>query len=111
MDWEPFVQYIKGKAKNYQIKLGKVYAVGVGPGSPKYVTEIVKEIVQNCDIFNWLQIHSKNNREFNPMIKKSMKITMNDQEKSYQKILPELGDRTLVIPFTGDVNFSESESS
>ena len=34
---------------------------------------------------------------------------MNDQEKSYQKILPELGDRTLVIPFTGDVNFSESE--
>ena len=34
---------------------------------------------------------------------------MNDQEKSYQKILPELGDRILVIPFTGDVNFSESE--
>ena len=34
---------------------------------------------------------------------------MNDQEKSYQKILPELGNRTLVIPFTGDVNFSESE--
>ena len=30
--------------------MGKVYAVGVGPGSPKYVTEIVKEIVQNCDI-------------------------------------------------------------
>jgi cobalt-precorrin-7 (C5)-methyltransferase len=34
---------------------------------------------------------------------------MNNQEESYQKILPELGDRTLVIPFTGDVNFSESE--
>jgi cobalt-precorrin-7 (C5)-methyltransferase len=30
--------------------LGKVYAVGVGPGSSKYVTEIVKEIIQNCDI-------------------------------------------------------------
>jgi len=30
--------------------LGKVFAVGVGPGSPKYVTEIVKEIIQNCDI-------------------------------------------------------------
>ena len=28
-----------------------------------------------------------------------------DQEDSYQKILPELDDRTLVIPFTGDVNF------
>jgi len=36
-------------------------------------------------------------------------ITMNDQEDSYQKILPVLGDRSLVIPFTGDVNFSESE--
>ena len=24
--------------------------MGVGPGSPKYVTEIVKEIVQNCDV-------------------------------------------------------------
>ena len=30
--------------------MGKVFAVGVGPGSPKYVTEIVKDIVQNCDI-------------------------------------------------------------
>ena len=27
--------------------MGKIYAVGVGPGSPKYVTEIVKEIIQN----------------------------------------------------------------
>jgi len=69
----------------------KVYAVGVGPGSPKYVTGIVKEIIQNCDVVI------------------GYKYTMNDQEDSYQKILPELGDRTLVIPFTGDVNFSESE--
>jgi len=41
--------------------------------------------------------------------KEIYEITMKDQEESYQKILPELGDRTLVIPFTGDVNFSESE--
>jgi cobalt-precorrin-7 (C5)-methyltransferase len=41
--------------------------------------------------------------------KEIYEITMNDQENSYQKIFPELGDRTLVIPFTGDVNFSESE--
>ena len=34
---------------------------------------------------------------------------MNDQEKTYQKILPQLDDKTLIIPFTGDVNFSESE--
>jgi len=30
--------------------LGKVYAVGVGPGSPKYVTVIVQEMIQPCAI-------------------------------------------------------------
>ena len=88
--------------------MGKVYAVGVGPGSPKYVTEIVKEIVQNCDILIGYKYTLKT---IENLIggKEIYEITMNDQEKSYQKILPELGDRTLVIPFTGDVNFSESE--
>jgi len=88
--------------------LGKVFAVGVGPGSPKYVTEIVKEIVQNCDIVIGYKYTLKT---IESLIegKEIYEITMNDQEKSYQKILPELGDKTLVIPFTGDVNFSESE--
>jgi cobalt-precorrin-7 (C5)-methyltransferase len=88
--------------------LGKVFAVGVGPGSSKYVTEIVKEIVQNCDIVIGYKYTLKT---IESLIegKEIYEITMNDQEKSYQKILPELGDRTLVIPFTGDVNFSESE--
>ncbi len=88
--------------------MGKVFAVGVGPGSPKYVTEIVKEIVQNCDIVIGYKYTLKT---IESLIegKEIYEITMNNQEKSYQKILPELGDRTLVIPFTGDVNFSESE--
>ena len=88
--------------------MGKVYAVGVGPGSPKYVTEIVKEIVQNCDVLIGYKYTLKT---IESLIegKEIYEITMNDQENSYQKILPELGDRTLVIPFTGDVNFSESE--
>ena len=88
--------------------MGKVFAVGVGPGSPKYVTEIVKEIVQNCDIVIGYKYTLKTIEKFIEG-KEIYEITMNDQEKSYQKILPELGDRTLVIPFTGDVNFSESE--
>ena len=88
--------------------MGKVYAVGVGPGSPKYVTEIVKEIVQNCDILIGYKYTLKTIENLIEG-KEIYEITMNDQEKSYQKILPELGNRTLVIPFTGDVNFSESE--
>ena len=88
--------------------MGKVYAVGVGPGSPKYVTEIVKEIVQNCDVLIGYKYTLKTIEHLIDG-KEIYEITMNDQEKSYQKILPELGDRSLVIPFTGDVNFSESE--
>jgi len=88
--------------------LGKVFAVGVGPGSPKYVTEIVKEIILNCDIIIGYKYTIKT-IEHLVEGKEIYEITMNNQEESYQKILPELGDRTLVIPFTGDVNFSESE--
>jgi cobalt-precorrin-7 (C5)-methyltransferase len=88
--------------------LGKVFAVGVGPGSPKYVTEIVKEIVLNCDIIIGYKYTMKTIEHLIEG-KEIYEITMNNQEESYQKILPELGDRTLVIPFTGDVNFSESE--
>jgi cobalt-precorrin-7 (C5)-methyltransferase len=88
--------------------LSKVYAVGVGPGSSKYVTGIVKEIVQNCDIVIGYKYTLKTIEDL-IVGKEVYEITMNDQEDSYQKILPELGDRTLVIPFTGDVNFSESE--
>jgi len=88
--------------------LGKVYAVGVGPGSPKYVTEIVKEIILNCDIVIGYKYTLKTIEHLIEG-KEIYEITMKDQEESYQKILPKLGDRILVVPFTGDVNFSESE--
>ena len=88
--------------------MGKVYAIGVGPGSPKYVTEIVKEIIQNCDIVIGYKYTLKTIENLIEG-KEIYEITMKDQEESYQKILPKLGNRILVIPFTGDVNFSESE--
>ena len=88
--------------------MGKVYAVGVGPGSPKYVTEIVKDVVKNCDIVIGYKYTLKTIEELIEG-KEIYEITMNDQEKTYQKILPQLDDKTLIIPFTGDVNFSESE--
>ncbi|MGY5149987.1 MAG: precorrin-6y C5,15-methyltransferase (decarboxylating) subunit CbiE [Candidatus Nitrosopumilus sp. bin_68KS] len=88
--------------------MGKIFAVGVGPGSPKYVTEIVKEIIQNSDVIIGYKYTLKTIEHLIDG-KEIHEITMNDQEKSYQEILPKLGDRTLVIPFTGDVNFSESE--
>ena len=88
--------------------MGKVYAVGVGPGSPDYITENVKKIILESDVVigykYTLNIISNFLQE-----KEVYEITMEDQEITYQKIFKELGDRILVVPFTGDVNFSESE--
>lgn len=88
--------------------MGKIYAVGVGPGSPKYVTEIVREIIQNCHVVIGYKYTLKT-IEHLLKGKEVYEVTMNNQEDSYQNILPKLGEQTLVIPFTGDVNFSESE--
>ncbi len=94
--------------KNLRGKLGKIYAVGVGPGSPKYVTETVREIIQNCDVVIGYKYTLETIQDLLGG-KEIHEVTMGSQEESYQKILPALGKRNLVIPFTGDVNFSESE--
>lgn len=88
--------------------MGKVFAVGVGPGSPKYVTDIVKEIVTNCDIVIGYKYTLKTIEELIKG-KEVYEITMKDQEESYQKVSKTIGNKTCVVPFTGDVNFSESE--
>jgi len=88
--------------------MGKVFAVGVGPGSQNHVTELVRKIIVDADVVVGYKytldiisdlIHGK----------KTHTITMEDQEKTYQQIKKELGDKVLIVPFTGDVNFSESE--
>ena len=88
--------------------MGKVFAVGVGPGSPNYVTETVRKIVVDADVVvgykYTLDVIADLIKD-----KKTHVITMADQEETYQNVKKELGDGVLVIPFTGDVNFSESE--
>jgi cobalt-precorrin-7 (C5)-methyltransferase len=88
--------------------MGKVFAVGVGPGSRDYITEIVKKIIAGADVVvgyeYTLEIISNLIQG-----KKVHTITMEDQEKTHQQIKKDLGDGVLVVPFTGDVNFSESE--
>ncbi|HJU13472.1 MAG TPA: cobalt-precorrin-7 (C(5))-methyltransferase [Candidatus Nitrosotalea sp.] len=88
--------------------MGKVFAVGVGPGSPKYVTEIVKEIVLSCDVVIGYKYTLKTIEDL-IRGKEIHEITMQDQEEAYQKVAKSLGSKTCVVPFTGDVNFSESE--
>lgn len=88
--------------------MGKVFAVGVGPGSPKYVTDVVKDIVTNSDVIIGYKYTLKTIEELIKN-KEIHEITMQDQEEAYQKVSKSLGNRTCVVPFTGDVNFSESE--
>ncbi|MEM3064252.1 MAG: precorrin-6y C5,15-methyltransferase (decarboxylating) subunit CbiE [Candidatus Nitrosotenuis sp.] len=88
--------------------MGKVYAVGVGPGSSKYVTDIVKEAIRISDVIIGYKYTLST---IEPFLggKEVHEVTMKNQEEAYQKIAKTLGNRNLLIPFTGDVNFSESE--
>jgi len=88
--------------------MGRVFAVGVGPGSQNYITEIVRKTIVDADVV----VGHKYTLDIIASLiqgKKIHIITMKDQEKTYQQVKKELGDGVLVVPFTGDVNFSESE--
>jgi len=87
--------------------LNKVYAVGVGPGSPSFVPNVIKDVISKCDVvigygYTLKTIESFLNGQ------QTIEVTMKDQEDAYQKIAAE-DNHTILIPFTGDVNFSESE--
>jgi len=88
--------------------MSNVHVVGVGPGSPNYVTEVVKEIIKNSDIIVGYKYTLKTIEQLIDG-KEVHEITMRDQEDVYQSISKKLGEKKLVVPFTGDVNFSESE--
>ena len=88
--------------------MSKVFAVGVGPGSQNYITETVKKIILSADVVVGYK-YTLDTISSLIQNKKVHTITMESQEKTYQQIKKELGDGILVVPFTGDVNFSESE--
>ena len=87
--------------------MNKGFAVGVGPGSSKYVTDIVKDVISECDVVIGYGYTIKTIEKY-VKEKRVVEITMQDQEEAYQKISKE-GNHTILVPFTGDVNFSESE--
>src|SRR5574338_705691 len=88
--------------------MGEVYAVGVGPGSPRYITDAVKEVILYSEIVIGYKYTLKTIERLLAN-KQVYEITMQNQEETYQKVAKTLGDKTCVVPFTGDVNFSESE--
>ena len=87
--------------------MNKVFAVGVGPGSPAYVTNVIKDVVSKCDVVIGYGYTLKT---IEGLLggKKTIEVNMKNQEEVYQKIAGE-DNHTILVPFTGDVNFSESE--
>ena len=59
--------------------MNKVFAVGVGPGSSKYVTDVVKEAISQCDVVIGYAYTIKTIEEF-VQGKRILEITMENQE-------------------------------
>ncbi|TLX91229.1 MAG: precorrin-6y C5,15-methyltransferase (decarboxylating) subunit CbiE [Thaumarchaeota archaeon] len=89
----------------------KLFLVGVGPGSPKYLTDLVKEVIirskyligykYTLGIIKDLIVH-----DFHQVYE----VTMKNQDEIYNEVYKKMQhDEFCTIPFTGDVNFSESE--
>ena len=89
------------------MKLNKVYAVGVGPGSPSFVPNVIKDVISKCDVVIGYGYTLKTSESFLNGQQK-IEVTMKNQEAAYQKVAAE-DNHTILVPFTGDVNFSESE--
>jgi precorrin-6y C5,15-methyltransferase (decarboxylating) CbiE subunit len=94
-----------------RILLKKLFVIGVGPGSPKYLTEAAKEAVARS---HYIIGYKYPLLTIECIIDKSrqlvFQVTMKTQESVYQDIYTKMRDgEYCTVPFTGDVNFSESE--
>jgi precorrin-3B methylase len=72
--------------------MGKVFAVGVGPGASDHLTEDVKKIILGSDVVLGYK-YTLNTISNLIQDKQVHEITMENQEEVYQKISKELGGR------------------
>lgn len=89
----------------------RLYTIGVGPGSIKYITDIAREAIYKSRYIIGYQytisvvesLIDKNKQEI-------YVISLKNQEEQYQYIYDRMKDEEYcAVLFTGDVNFSESE--
>jgi len=89
----------------------KLYVVGVGPGSPLYLTDIAKEAIRKC---HYIMGYKYTLKTIETIIDKSRQkvseITLWNQEVVYLDIYKKMkNNEYCAVPFTGDASFSESE--
>ena len=89
----------------------KLFVIGVGPGSPRYLTDAAKDAISKSRYvigykYTLIIIESVIDRSEQQV----SEITMENQEMVYNEIYNKMTDNDYcTVTFTGDVNFSESE--
>ena len=89
----------------------KLFVIGVGPGSPSYLTDAAKDAISKS---RYVIGYKYTLTIIESVIDKSKQqvseITMQNQEMIYNDIYNRMADSDYcTVTFTGDVNFSESE--
>ena len=89
----------------------KLFVIGVGPGSSRYLTDAAKDAISKSRYvigykYTLLIIESVLERSKQQV----SEITMENQEVAYNDVYNKMADNDYcTVTFTGDVNFSESE--
>ena len=88
-----------------------LYIIGVGPGSPAYLTDAAKNAVRRSRYVVGYKYTLATIKELIDKDKQHVfEVTMNTQEDIYQSVHQKMKDGdSCVVPFTGDASFSESE--
>jgi precorrin-6y C5,15-methyltransferase (decarboxylating) CbiE subunit len=89
----------------------KLFVVGVGPGSPIYLTDIAKEAIRKCQ---YIIGYKYTLRTIEKIIDRTwqnvFEVTLWNQEVIYQEVYKKMkNNEYCIVPFTGDASFSESE--
>jgi precorrin-6y C5,15-methyltransferase (decarboxylating) CbiE subunit len=85
--------------------------VGVGPGSPKYLTCVAIDAIKKSKyIIGYKYTLDTLESIINNTTQKVYHVTMQNQDAVYQHVYNKMKDgEYCTVPFTGDANFSESE--
>lgn len=92
-------------------KKKKLFVVGVGPGSPRYLTDAAKDAVSRSRyILGYKYTLATIDHLIDRSRQQVVEVTMKSQEPAYQEVYQKMEDgEYCTVPFTGDANFSESE--
>jgi cobalt-precorrin-7 (C5)-methyltransferase len=89
----------------------KLFLVGVGPGSSSYLTDVVREVIRKSKYLIGYKYTLSIIRDLIiPNFHHVYEVTMKNQDETYNEVYKKMRENEFcTIPFTGDVNFSESE--